>query len=338
MCPLQVKRLSCALGASLLVASAGFAQSVIQDGVQFTPLSTGTNLQTQSLAGEPVVVARSTGTVANPIVRATPVQPARGVSMGVIPWMLPTVPPDGSSVVFTAEGRVSPSDPLRLLAQVNHLKQNGGSRIHFGTDLAPSEIDSVQFELRLTGQPVYAEFRDPCDTFGPGVIEQSLCDWIVSGWCYHSLDPDCRCIFFPGECDNYQVGASLVSGVLSTSAGFGRPVVVTTPGRPSFTVDEIIVRYTLACSAPVCGGLTSARIHTTGSGFNAVGVRDIAVIPAVDPCPCDFNGVGGVNSQDYFDYVAAFFSGNGDINGDNQTTSQDFFEFLRCFFNPPTGC
>ncbi len=342
MCPLQVKRSSCALAASILVASAGYAQ-VVQDGVQFTPISSSTSIQVQTLNGEPIVVARTTGTSSNPHVRATPAAGQggfAGFSFGVIPWMLPTAPPDGASLTVAVEGRAGAIDPLRMLAQVNHLKQNNRSRIHFGTALAPAELESVRVELKLTGQPVYAEFRDPCDTF-PGVIEQSLCDWIVLGWCYHTLDPDCRCVFFPGECDDYQVGAltSDVAGrrVLSTSASFGRPVVVTTPGRPAFTVDEIVMHYTLACTAN-CPSLASARIQTTGPAFNGVGIRDITIVPPARECPCDWNNDQSVTSQDFFDYLAGFFSGNGDLTGDGQTTSADFFEFLRCFFNPPAAC
>ncbi|MGE3107656.1 MAG: lamin tail domain-containing protein [Phycisphaerales bacterium] len=55
-------------------------------------------------------------------------------------------------------------------------------------------------------------------------------------------------------------------------------------------------------------------------------------------CPCDWNGVGGVNSQDFFDFLIGFFAGNADFNGDGSTNSQDFFDFIVCFFNPPMGC
>jgi len=52
-------------------------------------------------------------------------------------------------------------------------------------------------------------------------------------------------------------------------------------------------------------------------------------------CPCDWNDSGAVNSQDFFDFIGAFFGGNADFNNNGQTTSQDFFDFLACFF---TGC
>jgi hypothetical protein len=52
-------------------------------------------------------------------------------------------------------------------------------------------------------------------------------------------------------------------------------------------------------------------------------------------CACDWNASGEVNSQDFFDFLTAFFAGNANFNCDAVTNSQDFFDFLTCFFN---GC
>jgi hypothetical protein len=54
-------------------------------------------------------------------------------------------------------------------------------------------------------------------------------------------------------------------------------------------------------------------------------------------CAVDFNCDGSLNSQDFFDFLGAFFAGtpNADFNADGAINSQDFFDFLTAFF---AGC
>jgi hypothetical protein len=62
--------------------------------------------------------------------------------------------------------------------------------------------------------------------------------------------------------------------------------------------------------------------------------------PCGPTCPCNWNGDGALNSQDFFDFLACFFTPacDSDFNNDNNENSQDFFDFLACFFAPPAGC
>lgn len=58
------------------------------------------------------------------------------------------------------------------------------------------------------------------------------------------------------------------------------------------------------------------------------------IIPSSN-CPCDWNADAILNSQDFFDFLSAFFNGKADFNNDGLSNSQDFFDFLGCFF---AGC
>ncbi|MGE3108328.1 MAG: M12 family metallo-peptidase [Phycisphaerales bacterium] len=94
-----------------------------------------------------------------------------------------------------------------------------------------------------------------------------------------------------------------------------------------------------ACCLPsgVCVQTDAAGCAAQSGTFNGAGTN-CGSTQCPQPCPCNWNGTGGVDSQDFFDFVAGFFGGNADYNTDGETNSQDFFDFLGCFFSPPAGC
>jgi len=61
------------------------------------------------------------------------------------------------------------------------------------------------------------------------------------------------------------------------------------------------------------------------------------LFPAGEECRADFNDDGFANSQDFFDFLVAFFAlaPEADFNDDTFVNSQDFFDFLVAFF---AGC
>jgi hypothetical protein len=73
----------------------------------------------------------------------------------------------------------------------------------------------------------------------------------------------------------------------------------------------------------------------TGGAFALTGGFWPGALPAA--CPADFNRDGMVNSQDYFDFLVAFFASDptADFNNDGMINSQDYFDFLTAFF---AGC
>lgn len=79
-------------------------------------------------------------------------------------------------------------------------------------------------------------------------------------------------------------------------------------------------------------GLMDAVINTAYGDFYPDNETSVAL--GVCPCPADFNHDGIVSSQDFFDFLAAFFVGapEADLNADGAVTSNDFFDFLGAFF------
>ncbi|MBC7771661.1 MAG: hypothetical protein H7210_04125, partial [Pyrinomonadaceae bacterium] len=83
-------------------------------------------------------------------------------------------------------------------------------------------------------------------------------------------------------------------------------------------------------------GLQSLSRGSSGNFTNPASPIALRVVEGTG-CTADFNGDGFVNSQDFFDFLGAFFSSTpeADFNNDGFINSQDFFDFLGSFF---AGC
>ena len=69
----------------------------------------------------------------------------------------------------------------------------------------------------------------------------------------------------------------------------------------------------------------------------AMSVQAMLTVSAGACCPADFNGVGGLNTQDIFDFLNAWFAVDprADFNHVNGLNTQDIFDFLAAWF---AGC
>ncbi|MBC7773778.1 MAG: endonuclease/exonuclease/phosphatase family protein [Pyrinomonadaceae bacterium] len=85
--------------------------------------------------------------------------------------------------------------------------------------------------------------------------------------------------------------------------------------------------------------LTSEELAKMGLQASDSAASDhlLTVADFVDRCPADFTPDGTVNSQDFFDFLTAFFAfgPDADFNHDTFINSQDVFDFLAAFF---AGC
>jgi len=127
--------------------------------------------------------------------------------------------------------------------------------------------------------------------------------------------------------DGSDIDAVLVSGGYTATSTYGwsefgvdaatQQLTVTTFGVPAYTAADLE-------ADPV--GITGLQPRV---------VSEFVVRPI--RCRVDFNRDGVVNSQDFFEYIAAFFSESllADYHRDGVINSQDVFDFLAAFF---TGC
>ncbi|MGE3109011.1 MAG: FG-GAP-like repeat-containing protein [Phycisphaerales bacterium] len=152
---------------------------------------------------------------------------------------------------------------------------------------------------------------------------------------------------FPGDTACFAVdqnGDGNIDLVGFRAGGFSAGDVVLLPGAGNGDFGS--------ASSHVCQATPNARIAALAD-LNNDGLHDVIVntlsfgpvsvagelksMTARCPCPAEFNHDGAVNTQDFFDFLAALFTLQpaADVNRDGVVNSQDFFDYLGAFF---AGC
>ena len=101
------------------------------------------------------------------------------------------------------------------------------------------------------------------------------------------------------------------------------------PGQLELGITHTLHHVNVLEDGEILMGIASGIFGATGN------INGFQLVRLGDPCLSDWNHDGQSNSQDFFDFLAAFFEGFADFNGDRVTDSQDFFDFVTEFF---AGC
>jgi hypothetical protein len=140
---------------------------------------------------------------------------------------------------------------------------------------------------------------------------------------YAAADAPNRCASFCASCNGicFRIGRicfCITMGEPDPTVPLGRFALPVPPLHPG---DVVSVSVT-----PFDGSLPEIDMSDDLATFTIGGT----------PCPADVNADGAVNSQDFFDFLGAFFAADpsADFNADGVLDSQDFFDFVGAFFTP----
>ncbi|MBC7772367.1 MAG: hypothetical protein H7210_07730 [Pyrinomonadaceae bacterium] len=246
---------------------------------------------------------------------------------------------------FTENGApvlLSAGITYHILASVSPSREGGSFPVSYGTTLSvhlqtitPPANDDCATAQRVTDSSSVLEFTtlvadadapQPSCIGAGGVLNNAV--WFTF------TTASAGSLTVHGEGTNFEQYLYSPGGVLySGSCGALSQVACDSPLNGFFITREFDFSLDLpagqtyylavgAYSGPA-GGDTSVTITYTGT-FS-------------EGCLADFNTDGFVDSQDFFDFLSAFFTQtpSADINHDTFINSQDFFDFLGAFF---TGC
>ncbi|MBC7771860.1 MAG: hypothetical protein H7210_05155 [Pyrinomonadaceae bacterium] len=133
------------------------------------------------------------------------------------------------------------------------------------------------------------------------------------------------------------VRLTLRTAFAASALTFAAAPALAQPTVHMFTIDcggQVSTGGTLRLTSTIAQPDATALAAHTGGVVSMTGGFWAVALPR---CSADINNDGIISSQDFFDFISAFFSGNpsADFNGDGAITSQDFFDFIAAFFG---GC
>ena len=208
--------------------------------------------------------------------------------------------------------------------------------------LSAAPITHAQVTLTFEDAPSLADYAAIGVHFSDNVTR-----WL-GGPCSVFEDPDCGPVTPPmGVCAGNCGGQT---GVISFDAELRSVSIyaLSGPGPDNITPGTMIRCFdaagALLAEAAADTDVQFQLLTVTADGIRRLEISSLQLnndawdnLSFFRRCQADWNGDATLNSQDFFDFIGAFFlmSPLSDFNGDAAINSQDFFDFLSAFFN---GC